>query len=167
MFRALTAACLGILPMLVVSGAIWGSGCSLALDFDKPVLPDAPIDAIVPECIANEPNDSPMTSTSLVGTDASSALCGDGDLDYFAFVTPVGSSMVDITLTFAAGGGNLDMRLLNGASLMEIGRTSGDTVTKKISCPGLCTAAPNTLYYIEISGTARPPVSRYLLNVVR
>lgn len=145
------------------------SGCSLVLDFDKPTdaaPPDSP--ASPAQCAVGEPNDSPATPTTWMQTDVDAAICGGGDVDYFA-VTILDGQALDARITFMnrGGMGDLDLRLLsaNGATVYDESRSSLDS--EEVMCPGgsPCPTLAAGTYLVEVRGFAPAVISPYVLHV--
>ncbi|MBK9032915.1 MAG: hypothetical protein IPL61_16855 [Myxococcales bacterium] len=154
---------------LALASTLAASGCSLVLDFDKPV-DAAPTDAPVTpaQCAANEPNDSPATATAWVGVDIDAAICGDGDVDYYA-ISLVDGQPIRASITFMnrGGAGDLDLRLLtvDGGMVLDESKTSGDT--ELVLCPGGSPCPPITggTYLLEIKGFTAAVQSAYTLHI--
>lgn len=154
---------------LALASTLAASGCSLVLDFDKPV-DAAPADApVTPEqCAANEPNDTPATATAWAGVDIDAAICGNGDVDLFAITLgPDQPIRASIAFMNRGGAGDLDLRLLtgDGGMVLDDSKTSGDT--ELVLCPGGSPCPPITggTYLIEVKGFTAAVQSAYTLHI--
>ena len=155
---------------IALGAAALGSGCSLVLDFDKPIDAAPPDSPATPEqCALGEPNDSPSSATMWMQADVSAAICGGGDRDYFA-VTIVDGQAIDATITFMnrLGMGDLDLRLLSadGAVVYDESRSASDM--EEVLCPGGSPCSPPLVagtYVVEVVGFAPAVISPYVLHI--
>jgi hypothetical protein len=154
------------------------SACTAILDFSEPVnktdaapedaavASDAGTDATPAVCTTFEPNESIAAATSISAMDVASAICSSSDLDFFRFAVLAGQD-VTITLNFtAAGGDDLDLRLLDsdGAVISSsTGTSSPEEITRTLADgPQLAEGT----YHIEVVGTSVGPVVPYSINLM-
>jgi hypothetical protein len=143
-------------------------GCSLVLDFDKPIAPTdaepAP-DAEVASCVFGEPNNAPAAATSLVSAELAASLCGLDDVDYYAFaIDSMNTTGVAVTLNETVSSASLIVRLLSLDGAIEYARADGDMPSKVLQCR--IAACPPAAYLIEIkrATSATAAIANYTLQ---
>ncbi len=168
MHRSPTPAPLARAPLLLL--AVLAGGCSLVLDFDP--LPDAaPIDAAVTEaqCMAQEPNDEPLTAKDLAPGELMAAICGGGESDYYR-LTIAADQRLTVTIAFInrGGAGDLDLRLLSGDGAIAYDDSTTTADTESVMCPGgtrcPATSLPAGMYLVQVIGGTSSVQSPYTLT---
>lgn len=160
------------LSMLVIAS----SGCSLILDFDKPLPADAGIDAVytTAECEYGEANESIAGASDVTSSvTGPAAICppesgAPEDHDFYRFTATGAAATIKIDFTSRAGG-DLDLKLYTGdGTMVAQSRGFGDGET--LVCPGaspLCpmlTAAP---YVVEVFPGVTGSVNNYTLTITQ
>ena len=160
--------------VVVLASAVFGSGCSLVLDFSDSAIPkdSTPDSAFTQEeCDFGEPNDNAaMASVFDIAQTGPAAICATGfdDHDFYKFTLPA-NTMVNVSVTFTTSPqGDLDLRLYDKTGATVLARSSGFTDTESITCPGAspsCAALPPDDYLFEVFPAVTGAQNRYTIAI--
>lgn len=149
------------------------SGCSLILDFDSALPPDAATDAVYSqaECERGEPNDSLAAATDVPTEGAAICAAESGspeDHDFFRFTATGTAATIAITFT-SRSGGDLDLKLYaEDGTMVAQSRGFGDG--EMIACPGsapLCPMLSAAPYIIEVLPGVAGSVNNYTIAITQ
>jgi len=151
-------------------------GCSLILDFDSKLPPDAAIDAVYSqaECDYMEPNDSLADAKDITATDTGpAAICAvepgaAEDHDFYRFMATGTPATVSIAFMNRTGG-DLDLRLY-AADGTKIAQSVGFGDGESITCPGTSPACPSLMaapYILEVLPGVAGAVNTYTISVTQ
>ena len=158
--------------------AVWlalpAAGCSLVLDFSdqavpRDAAPDAPFSA--EECAYKEPNDSAEAAAAVGPSDMGpAAICPSGaeDHDFYRFTVPAASRVEIRVDSVYRPGGDLDLRLYDGAGATPIAASHSFSDEERIACPGSVPACPALAagdYVFEVLPAVTGAVNRYTFSL--
>jgi hypothetical protein len=146
-------------------------GCSLLLDFSDQAIPkdaalDGPFDAA--ECAYKEPDDTALAAAMIAPSDTGPAAICPGaveDHDFYRFTVPAATARVEIRVDAVfRPGGDLDLRLYDGAGATVLAESLGFSDEERITCPGSVPACPALAagdYVFEVFPAVTGAVNRY------
>jgi len=156
--------------------AAFAPGCSLVLDFDSKLPPDAAIDAVYSqaECDYLEPNETLADAKDVTASDTGpAAICAPAegapeDHDFYRFTATGTAATIAISFMNRTGG-DPDLKLYAGDGTM-VAQSRGFTDGESIVCPGSSPACPALTagpYVLEVLPGVTGAVNTYTFAITQ